>query len=241
MNMPFGQDELIKAVVKANPKTIVILMGGGAIDMTQWVNMTPGILQAWYPGMEGGNALAKIIFGDVNPSGKLPMTFPKKLEDHPSHKLGEYPGDSTYEYYYDDIYVGYRYYDTYKVDPQFAFGHGLSYTNFEYSNLKVVANGKGATASFTIKNTGKVSGAEVAQVYVKQENASLPRPEKELKGFEKIFLKAGESKLVTINLSDAAFQFYNDLENNWVHEKDSYDILVGGSSRQIKLTGKLAL
>ncbi len=241
MNMPFGQDELIKAVLKANPKTIVVLMGGGAIDMTQWVGNAPAIIQAWYPGSEGGNALAKIIFGDINPSGKLPMTFPKKLEDHPSHKLGDYPGDSVTVYYYDDIYVGYRYFDTYKVDPQFAFGHGLSYTSFEYSSLAVKASGKTATVSFTLKNTGKTAGAEVAQVYVKQEKSKLPRPEKELKGFDKIFLKPGESKTVTINLNENAFQYYSDVENNWVMEKGFFDILVGGSSRSIKLNGKVKL
>ncbi len=239
MYMPFGQDELIRAVLKANPKTIVVLMGGGAIDMTQWVDKAPAILQAWYPGLEGGNALAKIIFGEVNPSGKLPMTFPKKLEDHPSHKLGEYPGDSVYVNYYDDIYVGYRYFDTYKTEPQFAFGHGLSYTSFEYSNLKLSAAGKGATLSFTIKNTGKLAGAEVAQVYVKQLHPSLPRPEKELKGFKKISLQPGESKTVTIALNENAFQYYDDIKNEWVKEKGSYDILVGGSSRSIKLMGKI--
>jgi len=241
MNMPFGQDELIKAVLKANPKTIVVLMGGGAIDMTQWVANAPAIVQAWYPGMEGGNALAKIIFGEVNPSGKLPMTFPKKLEDHPSHKLGEYPGDSVNVYYYDDIYVGYRYFDTYKVEPQFAFGHGLSYTSFEYSNLKIVANGKGATVSFSIKNTGKTAGAEVAQVYVKQEQSLLPRPEKELKGFEKVFLRPGESKAVSIDLDENAFQYFNDVEDSWVMEHGLYDILVGSSSRLIRFTGKIKL
>ncbi|MEP7164793.1 MAG: glycoside hydrolase family 3 C-terminal domain-containing protein [Ferruginibacter sp.] len=241
MFMPFGQDELIKAVIKANPKTIVVLMGGGAIDMTQWVDKVPAILQAWYPGMEGGNALAKIIFGDVNPSGKLPMTFPKKLEDHPAHKLGEYPGDSVYVNYYDDIYVGYRYFDTYKVNPQFAFGHGLSYTSFEYSNLKVLPNGKGAMVSFIIKNTGKTAGAEVAQVYVKQEQSLLPRPEKELKGFDKVFLQPGASKTVSIRLTENAFQYYSDIENGWVKEKGTYDILVGSSSRSIRTTAKIKL
>jgi len=239
MYMPFGQDELIKAVLKANPKTIVVLMGGGAIDMTQWIDKTPAILQAWYPGLEGGNALAKIIFGEINPSGKLPMTFPKKLEDHPSHKLGEYPGDSVYVNYYDDIYVGYRYFDTWKTDPQFAFGHGLSYTGFEYSNLKVTPAGKGATVSFSIKNTGKVAGAEVAQVYVKQEQSLLPRPEKELKGFDKVFLQPGESKTITISLDENAFQYFNDIEMDWVKEKGIYNILVGGSSRSIRLSGKV--
>ena len=239
MYMPFGQDELIKAVLKANPKTIVVLMGGGAIDMSQWIDKTPAIMQAWYPGMEGGNALAKLIFGEANPSGKLPMTFPKKLEDDPAHKLGEYPGDAVNEYYYDDIYVGYRYFDTYKVEPQFAFGHGLSYTSFEYSNLKVAPGGKGAIISFTVKNTGKRAGAETAQVYVKQEKAKLPRPEKELKGFDKVFLQPGESKMITIKMDENAFSYYSDIENNWIREKGFFDILVGSSSRLVRLSGKI--
>ena len=241
MFMPFGQDELIKAVLNANPKTVVVLMGGGAIDMTEWVKNTPAILQAWYPGMEGGNALSKIIFGDINPSGKLPMSFPKRLEDEPAHKLGEYPGDENTVHYNDDIYVGYRYYDTYKIDPQFAFGHGLSYTNFEYSNLRVIPNGKSAMVSFQLKNTGKVSGAEVAQVYVKQEHSFLPRPEKELKAFDKIYLQPGESKEIKIVLDESAFQYYSDVENKWVMENGSFDILIGSSSRMIKLNGKVKL
>ena len=238
MLMPFGQDELIKAVLKANPKTVVVLMGGGPIDMTQWIAQTPGILQAWYPGMEGGNALAKIIFGKINPSGKLPMSFPKKLEDEPAHKLGEYPGNGVTVNYTDDIYVGYRYYDTYKVDPQFAFGFGLSYTNFKYSNLQVQTMGKKATVSFTVRNTGSVDGAETAQLYVKQEKLELPRPEKELKGFEKVFLKAGEEKKVTLTLNEDAFQYFNDIKQQWVLDNGVFDFLVGSSSRNIRLTGK---
>ncbi|MEO7045577.1 MAG: glycoside hydrolase family 3 C-terminal domain-containing protein [Ferruginibacter sp.] len=241
MKMPFGQDELIKAVLKANPKTVVVLVGGGAIDMTQWVNETPSILQSWYAGMEGGNALAKIIFGEVNPSGKLPMSFPKKLEDNPSYALGEYPGDGKNVHYYDDIYVGYRYYDTYKVEPQFAFGHGLSYTSFEYSDLKLSAEGKNATATFTVKNTGKVAGAETAELYVHQEKSLLPRPEKELKGFDKVMLQPGEQKTVTIKLDENAFQYFNDVENEWVMDPGTFDILVGGSSRNIKLNGKIKM
>lgn len=235
MSMPFGQDELIKAVVAANPKTIVVLIGGGAIDMSQWVNKTPAIVQAWYPGMEGGTALAKILLGQINPSGKLPMTFPKTLADVPAERLGMYSNDSLTMYYTDDIYVGYRYFDTYKVEPQFAFGHGLSYTSFAYSNLKV--NGNAVT--FTVKNTGKVAGAEVAQLYVKQEKASLPRPEKELKGFEKIALQPGEEKQVTIALTEDAFKYFDDNKHAWVLEPGTFDILVGGSSRDIKLNGKV--
>jgi beta-glucosidase len=241
MNMPFGQDELIRAVLKANPKTILVLIGGGAIDMTPWIGQTKGIIQAWYPGMEGGNALAKIIFGQVNPSGKLPMTWPKKLEDCGAHKLGEYPGNGTTVHYNDDIYVGYRYYDTYKVDPQFAFGYGLSYTSFEFSNLKMQTDHNQATVSFTVTNTGKMAGGEVAQVYVKQEKSSLPRPEKELKGFNKIFLKPGEKKLVQIQLDETSFQYYNDKEGRWVLEPGLFEIMVGNSSRSILLKGDLKL
>jgi beta-glucosidase len=241
MMMPFGQDELLKAVLKANPKIIVVLMGGGAIDMRQWIDDVPAILQLWYPGMEGGNALAKIIFGEINPSGKLPMTFPKKLEDHGSHALGQYPGDGSNVHYFDDIYVGYRYYDSYNIEPQFAFGHGLSYTSFSYSNLKLNGNNKKLVVSFDLKNTGIKAGAEVAQVYVSQSNASLPRPAKELKGFQKIFLQPGESKTVTINLDESSFQYFNDVLNKWVFEKDSFTIFVGSSSRDTRLNGKINL
>jgi beta-glucosidase len=244
MQMPFGQDELIKAILKVNSKTAVVLMGGGAIDMTQWIDQTPAVLQSWYAGMEGGNALAKILFGDVNPSGKLPMTFPKKLEDHGSHALGEYPGDTAQSLivnYLDDIYVGYRYYDTYKVDPQFAFGHGLSYTTFTYSNLKVSVSNKKATVTFTLKNNGKQAGAEVAQVYVAQPNSLLPRPAKELKGFQKVFLQPGEQKTITITLNEDAFQYFNDASNKWIMDGGNYNIMVGSSSRDIRLNSSIKL
>jgi beta-glucosidase len=243
MNMPFGQDELIKAVLKANPKTVVVLIGGGPIDMTQWAQNTPGIIQAWYPGMEGGNAIASIVYGKVNPSGKLPMTFPKSLADAPDHVLGEFPAnkDSINVYYNDDIYVGYRYFDTYKVEPQFAFGHGLSYTKFAYSGIQVQSNGGKATVSFTVTNTGKTAGAEIAQVYVHQQKSLLPRPEKELKAFDKVFLQPGQKKQVTLTLNADAFQYFNDVTNNWVMEKGNYNILVGGSSRDIKLSATATL
>jgi beta-glucosidase len=243
MNLPFGQDELIRALVKANPKTVVVLMGGGALDMTHWLAETPAVLQSWYPGMEGGNALAKILFGELNPSGKLPMTFPKKLEDHPSQKLGEYPGNlnTLTVNYNDDIYVGYRYYDTYKVEPQFAFGHGLSYTSFQFGNLKITPGMNKATVSFSVKNTGKMAGAEVAQLYVKPGNSLLPRPEKELKEFRKVFLEPGEEKTITFTLTEEAFQYFNDVLNKWVLEKGTYQVLIGSSSRAIKLSGSVKM
>ncbi|MBC7888226.1 MAG: glycoside hydrolase family 3 C-terminal domain-containing protein [Ferruginibacter sp.] len=241
MEMPFGQNELIDAVIKANPKTILVLMGGGAIDMTRWVNDVPAILQAWYPGSEGGNALAEILFGEVNPSGKLPVTFPKQLSESPAHAIGEYPGDGVTVHYLDDIFVGYRYFDTYKVAPQFPFGHGLSYTSFGYSNMNVVAGNQSATVTLTVTNKGKLAGAEVVQVYVKDDVSTLRRPEKELKGFEKVFLKAGESRMVTIVLGKDAFQYYNDIKGQWVVEPGSFTIMAGSSSRDIRASKEITL
>ena len=145
------------------------------------------------------------------------------------------------EYYFDDIYVGYRYYDTYNVEPQFPFGFGLSYTSFSYSNLKLSAANKKAIVTFTIKNTGKVAGADVAQIYVHQQKSALPRPRKELKDFQKVFLKPGESKTITITLDENAFQYFNDNMSKWVLEPGKFDVLVGNSSRDIKLSGTVSL
>jgi beta-glucosidase len=244
LHLPFGQDELVKAVLAANPNTVVVLLGGGPIDVSPWVGQTNALVEAWYPGMEGGNALAHILFGDVNPSGKLPLTFPVKLEDAPAMKLGEYPstpGNPLKQTYKDDIWVGYRYYDTYKVAPQFAFGHGLSYTTFKYSNLTVTPGPKSATVKLTVTNTGKTAGAEVVQVYVHDEQASVKRPEKELKGFKKVFLKPGQAQTVTVALNAEAFQFYSEAKKQWVLEPGKFDVLVGSSSRDIRLTGSATL
>jgi len=244
LKMPFGQDELVRAVQAANPNTVVVLLGGGPIEVASFAGSSKAVLEAWYPGMEGGNALARILFGDVNPSGKLPFTFPVKLADAPSMKLGEYPstpGNPLKQTYKDDIWVGYRYYDTYNVAPQYAFGHGLSYTTFKYSGLTVTPGPQSATVKLTVTNTGKVAGAEVVQVYVKDEKASVKRPDKELKGFEKIFLKPGESKVVTVALDAGAFQFYDEAKKSWVLEPGKFGVLVGSSSRDIRLTGAVTL
>jgi len=241
MNLPFGQDELIAAVIKANPKTVVVLNGGAATDMQAWGNDAKGIIQAWYAGMEGGTALAKIIFGEVNPSGKLPMTFPKKLQDSPAHAVGEYPGKDKVVHYNEGILVGYRYFDTKNIEPLFPFGYGLSYTTFEFSNLAVTKTEKGAAVKFTVKNTGSTAGAEVAQLYVKDEESSVERPAKELKGFSKVFLQPGESKEVELTLGEEAFQFYDEAKKQWVTEPGKFSILVGSSSRDVKLTGDVTL
>lgn len=237
MQLPFGQDELIKAVLKANPNTILVLMGGGPVDMTQWVNNTKAILATWYGGMEGGTALADVLFGKVNPSGKLPVTFPKLLEDVPAHKLGDFPGKNGVAVYREDIFVGYRYYDTYKIAPQFAFGHGLSYTSFAYRDLKLANDASGnVTATFTVTNTGKTYGGEIAQLYVHKEQSKITRAEKELKGFEKVFLKPGETRQVQLQLHKDAFQYYDEAKKVWATEKGTYTIQVGGSSASIAIS-----
>ncbi|MBW4889984.1 glycoside hydrolase family 3 C-terminal domain-containing protein [Mucilaginibacter sp. HMF5004] len=241
MNMPFGQDELIKAVIKANKNTVVILYGGGPIDVSQWVNDAKAVIQVGYPGQEGGTALAEILLGKVNPSGKLTVSWPVKLEDSPAHKLGEFPGDGTDVKYNEDIYVGYRYFDTYNVKPQFAFGHGLSYTNFKYSNISTAKNHQTATVTFTLKNTGTVAGAEVAQLYVHDNHSSVKRPEKELKAFQKVFLKPGESKTITMKLNADAFKYYSETKKQWILEPGKFEVLVGTSSDAIKLKSPIIL
>jgi beta-glucosidase len=237
MNLPFGQDELIKAILRANPNVVIVLYGGAATDMSAWHQQAKAIIQAWYPGMEGGNALAGIMFGTVNPSGKLPMTFPLKLKDSPAHAIGEYPGVNYTVNYKEGILVGYRYFDTRKVEPLFPFGHGLSYTTFEMSDLFISKSDSGAVVKCKVRNTGKVRGAEVVQVYVRDEASSLPRPDKELKGFTKVFLDAGETKEVEMRLSMEDFKYYDDVRKQWVLEPGKFILLVGNSSRNTPLSG----
>jgi beta-glucosidase len=195
--------------------------------------------------MEGGNAIANVLFGDANPSGKLPCTFPKQLADSPAHALGAYPGKDGVENYAEGILVGYRWFDTKNIEPLFPFGHGLSYTQFQYSDLKLVegsdANGPLLTAEFEIANTGSRDGAEVAQLYVSDGHSSLPRPAKELKGFKKVYLKAGEKQAISIPLNADAFMFYDPGKPGWVGEAGDFKILIGSSSRDIRLNGDFNL
>lgn len=243
MNLPFAQDPLIEALLKANPNTVIVLMGGGPVDMTRWVGKAKGILQAWYPGMEGGTALARVLFGEVNPSGKLPVSFPKKLQESPAHVFGQYPGDkdTINVEYKEGIFVGYRYFDTYNVEPQFSFGHGLSYTTFGYGNLAVTKDGETVHVNLQVRNTGKAAGAEVVQLYVKDEQASVKRPEKELKAFQKVFLQPGEAKTISLHLPKEAFQFYDEGQKQWVLEPGKFHILAGSSSKDIRSTGEITL
>ncbi len=238
LKLPFGQDELIEKVVAANPRTIVVLIDGGAVEMP-WVDQVPAIVQAWYPGMEGGNAIAGVLFGDVNPSGRLPCTFPKKLGDSPAHALNAFPGEKGVVRYTEGIFVGYRWFDEKNIEPLFPFGYGLSYTTFGYSNLKLTGQG-GSKDSVSVQcdvtNTGSRAGAEVVQVYVGQAHPKLPRPPRELKGFARIYLKPGETGSVSIPLNFSSFAYYDSDQSKWVADEDDFNIEVGSSSRDIRLT-----
>ena len=232
--LPYGQDSLIEALAKTNKNLVVVLISGNAMAMP-WVKQVPTIVQDWYLGSEAGNSLADVLFGDVNPSGKLPFTFPVRLEDNAAAAMGQYPGDKDVAYN-EDIFVGYRYADTKGVKPLFAFGHGLSYTTFKYG--KLTADKKKTTGditfTITVQNTGKRDGAEVVQLYIHDEQSSLPRPYKELKGFQKVFLKAGEAKTITFHISKNDLSFFQPEQHAWVAEKGVFKALVGASSADIK-------
>jgi beta-glucosidase len=245
LKLPYGQDELIQRVVEANPRTIVVLVAGSPVELGPWLARVPAVLLAWYGGMEGGTALARILFGDVNPSGKLPCTFPRQLADSPAHALGVYPGANGVVRYEEGLLVGYRWFDTKNIAPLFPFGHGLSYTTFDYSNLRLVpgagTNDATVAVEFDITNAGPCDGAEVTQVYVQDMHPSLPRPLKELKGFRKVFLNAGEQQKVSIPLDRSGFAHYDPDKGGWLAEAGEFTILVGSSSRDIRLNGNFTL
>ena len=238
MTLPYKQDEVISELLKVNKNTVVVISTGSPVDMSSFASHAKAIIQTSYNGMEGGLALAETIFGDVNPSGKLPYTVPVKLEDSPAHCLGEFPGTDKVRYD-EDIFVGYRYFSSYNVKPLFAFGHGLSYTNFKYDDLKVEVNeledDVNVTISLKLTNVGEVAGSEVVQVYINDEEASVKRPNIELKGFEKIYLDPKENKIVKIKLNKKDFAFYNEEQRAWTLESGKFNILVGSSSDNILL------
>ena len=249
LGLPYAQDRVISELAKVNKNLIVVNISGNAVAMP-WVNEVPAIVQGWFLGSESGTALASVLVGDANPSGKLPFTFPAKLEDVGAHKLGEYPGnkeelaqskhrgDTINEIYREDIFVGYRWADKEKIKPLFPFGHGLSYTTFAYG--KPSADKKTMTAddtiSFTVnvKNTGTREGQEVVQLYISDKKSSLPRPVKELKGFQKVKLAPGEEKAVTLTIDKKALSFFDDAKHEWVAEPGKFEVVIGSSSRDIK-------
>ena len=235
LGLPAGQEELIKAVTAVNPRTVVVLIAGSPVLMDNWVGKVPALVAAWYPGQEGGHAIADILFGDANPSGKLPMTFPKEWKDSPAY--GHYPGENGTVDYAEGIYVGYRHFDKHNIEPLFPFGHGLSYTTFAYSDLKVSPH----EVSLALRNTGSREGAEVVQLYLGDSHSSVDRPVKELKGFRRVVLKPGETKTVTFGLDKSALSYYSTAKKDWVAEPGTFEVLVGASSRDIRLKGKFEL
>jgi beta-glucosidase len=237
--LPEAQLELIRRVLEANRNVIVVLNAGGNLDMSPFLENAAAVLHAWYPGEEGGTAVAEILTGAVNPSGKLPASFERRWEDSPVHDSYYDVNNSRHVRYSEGIFVGYRHYDRSPVKPLFPFGFGLSYTTFTYSGLKLVAEGDHAVVRFTLTNTGTRAGAEVAQVYVGERHPKVPRPVKELKGFARVALQPGESREVTVELDRRAFSYYDESSADWKLQPGRFDISVGGSSQAIALHGTL--
>jgi len=243
--LPGGQDELIRQISSVNKNVIVVVTAGGNIDMTRWIDNVPALLHAWYPGQEGGTALAEILFGDASPSGKLPVSFERRWEDNPTfHTYYPEKGGGRVQYS-EGVFLGYRHYDRSETKPLFAFGYGLSYTTFAYGKLSVTPQtgnlNEPVSVSFDVTNTGRRAGAEVAELYVGDSHASVPRPVKELKAFTKLSLKPGEIRRVTLTLNRRAFSFYDVTKKDWNAEPGDFSILVGGSSDNIQLRGKFTL
>ena len=242
--LPPAQDELISQVAAANKNTIVVVTSGGAVDMNAWVGHVPALFESWYAGQAQGTALAQLLFGEYSPSGKLPVTFERRWEDNPAHDV-YYPkaGDKKTPYP-EGVFIGYRHFDKAAVKPQFPFGYGLSYTTFAYKNLSVtpasVSGDQPVTVSFDVTNTGHRAGAEVAEVYVGEPHPGVPRPVKELKGFTKVQLNAGETRRVSLTLDRRAFSYYDSGKHGWTADAGEFNIYVGHSAAQIDLTGKMA-
>ncbi len=240
MRLPGEQGALIRAVAEVNPNTVVLVNACAPVAMP-WADEVSAILLTYFPGQEGGHAMADILFGDINPSGKLTVSFPRRLEDNPAYI--NYPGKRDVRYG-EGIFVGYRYYDTKDVEPLFPFGHGLSYASFEYSGLELpdtVKVGEDVKVSVRVKNTGDVAGKEVLQLYIHDVESSLVRPLRELKGFAKVDLKPGESQSVTFDLNTRSLSYYDPHKKAWVEEPGTFEVLVGASSRDIRLTGSFEL
>jgi beta-glucosidase len=237
--LPNGQDELIEKVSAVNKNVIVVLTNGSPVLMDKWIKKVKGVVETWFPGSEGGNAIADVLLGNYNPSGKLPLTFPHKWEDCSAFPTYNILKERTY--YADDIYVGYRHFDKFNIEPLFPFGFGLSYTTFIYSDINVSSIGDNYEVTFNIKNTGNVKGEEVAQLYVSSYGFSVERTVKELKGFSKVPLNPGEQKKVTIKIDKNAFAYYCEKTAEWKVDPGRYKIAVGASSRDLKLQSDLEL
>lgn len=245
-DLPYAQNKLITALAAVNKNLVVVNISGNAVAMP-WVKEVLAIVQSWYNGAEAGNALASILSGDVNPSGKLPFSFPVKLEDVGAHSFDEhaYPGVDKEVIYKEGLFVGYRWFEKEKIAPLYPFGHGLSYTTFEYgkatANKKNLSQDETITFSVNIRNKGSREGAEIVQLYIRDMKSSLPRPVKELKGFEKVNLNPGEEKTVLITIDKSALSFFDPVKHDWVAESGEFEALIGASANDIKSIVKFSL
>lgn len=244
MKLPYGQDELIESLLEANPATVIVLTAGSPVEMHSWADKAKAIVWSWYAGMEGGNALAEVLLGDTNPSGRLPETFPVRHMDCPAHCIGEFPGGKTVDYR-EGVYVGYRYYDTENIKVQFPFGYGLSYTTFEYEKIELLEDAEGvmsgAEVRVYLRNTGKYKGKETVQLYISPCSPSADRPVHELKGFEKTELAPGECAEVRFRLAEKDFAYYDENKQKFIAESGRYEIQIGASSRDIRLRTEICL
>ena len=237
LELPYAQDKVIEALADANPNMAVVIVSGNAVAMP-WIGKVNTVVEAWYSGSQAGHAIADVLFGKVNPSGKLPFTFPVKLEDNGAHAMGAYqPGDLSVEYK-EGLYVGYRWADKHDVEPLFPFGHGLSYTDFTYGKAKCrktsVKAGAVVKVSVDVTNSGDVAGKEVVQLYIGDEESALERPVKELKGFRKVYLEPGQTKTVTFGITPDDLKYFDDVQHDWVLEPGRFTAYVGSSSRDIR-------
>lgn len=239
IKLPFGQEELIEAVTAANPNTVVVMIAGAPFDLNRVKRASPTLLWSWFNGSEGGNAIADVISGKVNPSGKLPFTIPMSLDDSPAHALNTYPGDSTV-HFREGILVGYRWYDTKSVNPLYCFGYGLSYTTFDYASVstdkKIYTATDSVIVNFTLTNSGKTGGYEVVQLYVNDTGSEITRPEKELKAFSKVFIEAGKQKQVRLAMAVSDLACFDNSTMKWITEPGKYKLLICSSSKNILLT-----
>jgi beta-glucosidase len=242
MELPGRQAELVERIAAANRNTIVVVNAGSPVAM-DWIDRVPAVLDVWYPGQELGNALADVLFGEVNPSGKLPTTFPKRIEDNPAYL--NYPGENGEVLYGEGIFVGYRYYDRKRIEPRFAFGHGLSYTRFHYGELRLdrdrMGMDDGLEVAVEVSNAGERAGSEVVQLYLCDLECSLARPDQELEAFEKVALAPGETKTVRFTLARRALSFYDPARGGWVAEAGEFEVRVGSSSRDIRARARFVL
>ena len=240
MALPYAQDKVIEALAQVNDNIVVVIVSGNAVEMP-WIDKVDGVVEQWFLGSQTGHAIADILLGKVNPSGKLPFTFPVKLEDNAAHALGAYHKDSLQVEYREGIFVGYRWAEKHDIKPLFAFGHGLSYTTFEYGQAKCRKSNKGFKVTVDVTNTGSREGKEIVQLYIGDQESSLERPVKELKGFKKVALAPGETKTVTFEINKEMLKYYDPAQSGWVLENGKFTAYVGAASDDIRTTIEFAI